>query len=355
MQINKGQFRLSSRWQNLKFNLWRGRGHLLAYLLNRLRWHYYPRLHYGGAFPAHVDLETSSACDMRCPMCYTVTEKFKQLVKPRLMPFELFKKIVDECAAHRLYSIRVSLRGEPFLHPQIIDMIRYAKERGIKEVASLTNGLKLTPDKFAQLVDIGLDWLTISFDGLGETYERVRKPAKFTEAVEKIREYRRIKERRGQRKPVIKVQSVWSYIQDDPQAFFDLFTPLVDQVASNPQIDYQLQEEGIEYLDDFTCPTLWQRLVVGADGRVLMCINDEYSQNVIGDLNYQSIAEVWNGEALRRVRQIHLRKRGYRDLTPCKTCIYPRKTRVVESQVDGRQLGNYVYTTASQEELSPAR
>ena len=355
MQINKGQFRISSPLERLRFNLRRGKGHLGAYLMNRFRWYFYPKMRYAARFPNHVDIETSSACDMRCPMCYTITDEFKQLVKPRIMKFDLFKKIVDECAANGVYSIRVSLRGEPFLHPQIVDMIRYAKERGIPEVASLTNALKLTTERFEELVDIGMDWLTISFDGMGETYERIRKPAKFDEAVEKIREFKRIKERKGSVKPVIKIQSVWSYIEDDPQAFYDLFSPIVDEVASNPMIDYEVNGDEVEYLDDFTCPTLWQRFVIGADGGVLMCINDEYGKNKIGDLNEQTIAEVWNGEELARVRRLHMDHRGHRELVPCSTCIYPRKTREVAVEVDGRQLQSYSYTVKSEEETVAAK
>ena len=81
-------------------------------------------------------------------------------------------------------------------------MTRYAKEKGILEVSTLTNGLRLNPEQFEEMVDAGLDWLTISFDGMGETYERIRKPAKFDDAVEKIRQYDAIKKRRGTQKPV---------------------------------------------------------------------------------------------------------------------------------------------------------
>jgi radical SAM protein with 4Fe4S-binding SPASM domain len=351
MQINKGQFRISSWTERLQFNLRRGSGHLAGYMANRFRWYFYPRLRYAGSFPNHVDIETSSACDMRCPMCYTVTPEFKKLVRPKVMDFDLFKKIIDECAANGVYSVRVSLRGEPFLHPRIVEMIRYAKESGIPEVASLTNMLKLTPERFEELVDIGMDWLTISFDGLGETYERIRKPAKFDEAIEKIREFKRIKDRKGSVKPVIKIQSVWTYIQDDPQAFYDLFAPLVDEVASNPEIDFNADDSQIEYLDDFTCPTLWQRLVIGADGRVLMCINDESTKHSIGNVNEQTIDQIWNGQALRSVREIHLRGEGHRKLEPCKTCIYPRKTTKTQARVDGRQLDNYEYAARTEEAL----
>jgi radical SAM protein with 4Fe4S-binding SPASM domain len=352
MQINKGQFRISSWSERLRFNLIRGRGHLMAYTINRIRWYLYPRLRYAGSFPDHVDIETSSACDMRCPMCYTVTPEFKKLVKPKLMDFELFKKIVDECAANGVYSIRVSLRGEPFLHPRIVDMVRYAKESGIPEVASLTNMLKLTPERFAELVDIGMDWLTISFDGMGETYDRIRKPAKFDEAIEKIKEFKRIKESKRSVKPVVKVQSVWTHIKDDPKAFYELFAPIVDEVASNPEIDYGSGDENIEYLDDFTCPTLWQRLVVGADGRVLMCINDEVTKHSLGDLNRQTISEVWNGDELRKVRDIHRRGAGVGELAPCASCIYPRKVQKVEAEIDGRKVDNYEYANKNEEVLT---
>ena len=351
MQINKGQFRISSWSERFRFNLRRGQGHLLKYMMNRFRWYYYPRIRYASDFPNHVDIETSSACDMRCPMCYTVTDEFKKIVRPKLMDFELFKKIVDECAENNVYSIRVSLRGEPFLHPKILPMIRYAKEKGIPEVATLTNMLKLTPEHFEELVDVGMDWLTISFDGLGETYERIRKPAKFDEAIEKIKEFKRIKERKNSLKPVIKIQSVWTYIKDDPEAFYDLFSPLVDEVASNPEIDFSGDTSNIEYIEDFTCPTLWQRLVIGADGRVLMCINDELTKHSVGNANDQSLRQIWNSESLQTVRDIHRRRRGAAELEPCKTCIYPRKTNKTETRVDGRVLENYEYASKSEETL----
>jgi len=56
MKINKGQFRLTSKSKNFKFDLKRGEGHLLSYAWNRIKWHFYPRLHYVSRFPSHVDI-----------------------------------------------------------------------------------------------------------------------------------------------------------------------------------------------------------------------------------------------------------------------------------------------------------
>jgi len=178
MKTKTPQFRLTSSLKNLKFDLKRGKGHLFSYLKNRIRWHLLPRMHHVSTFPSHVDVELSSLCNLNCPMCYTTTDKFKTQVDGANMDFDLYKKIIDECAEYNLYSIRLSLRGESFLNKHIYDMIKYAKEKGIKEVSSLTHGGFLDEEKFERLIDLGLDWLTISFDGIGETYNKIRYPLK---------------------------------------------------------------------------------------------------------------------------------------------------------------------------------
>jgi len=117
--------------------------------------------------------------------------------------------IIDQCAQENIFSIRLSFRGEVFIHPNIVDIIKYAKKKGIREVSILTNNLALTPEKFEDVMKAGLDWLTISFDGTNETYEPIRKPAIFAESYKKIKDYKKIKERNHSIKPVIRIQSVW--------------------------------------------------------------------------------------------------------------------------------------------------
>lgn len=336
MRINKDQISLSRKKQ-FQFSYNRARGHPLAYLKNRVIWYYFPRFHIITEFPAHVDLEISSACDLKCPMCYTQTDKFKALVKKQLMDFALFKNLTDECVRYKTYSIRISLRGEPFLHPNVIEMIRYAKDAGIKEVSSLTNNYRLTPEMFEQAMKAGLDWLTISFDGLGETYERVRQPARFEESFNKIKEYKRIKDKAGSAKPVLKVQSVWPAIKDCAEEYYHLFEPYVDMIASNPLIDYLHQDKDIEYLEDFDCPVLYQRLAVGSDGRA-MCPNDELGECTFGDAYEESLHSIWYNEGTSKARQLHREHRGYQELAMCQKCYLPRKTQLAVEKMGYKKI-----------------
>jgi radical SAM protein with 4Fe4S-binding SPASM domain len=338
MKINKGQFRLSSRSNNLKFDINRGKGHLFSYIKNRIQWHLYPRIQKVSDFPLHVDVEISSACDLNCPMCYTTTEEFKNKVGSGFMDFELFKKIIDECVKKNLFSIRISFRGEPFIHPKVFEMIKYAKEKGIKEVSTLTHGGRLDEKKFGELVDLGLDWLTISFDGIGETYEKIRFPLKFDDAVQKIGNYQKIKKEKKSVKPVIKVQTVWPAVSENPKEYFDIFNKITDQVAANPLIDYLGNDSDIEYEENFVCPQLWERLVIGSDGEALLCSNDEMGSYKIGNANKESLHSIWHGKKMNKARELHIKHMGVDKVSPCKYCYLPRKTSEEQTTLDNRLL-----------------
>ena len=315
---------LSSWGENARFTLLRGRGHTRRYLQNRFKWHIYPRFGWLPKFPDHIDVEICSSCNMRCPMCFTITDEFRQNVNLTIMRMDLFRKIIDEAVRHNAFSIRLSWRGEPTMNPHMEEMALYAKEQGICEVSTLTNALKLTPERFEKLMHAGLDWLTISFDGMGETYNKIRKPAKFDEQVEKIREFKRIKDRAGKSKPVVKIQGIWPAIKENPQEFYDLFRPIVDQVAINPLLDYLREDDDIEYRERFTCPVLWQRMAIGADGLVPLCIHDEMAHHIIADVKEMSIYDIWNSPELTAARKAHVEHKGVETYKACKECFLPR-------------------------------
>jgi len=59
----------------------------------------------------------------------------------------------------------------------------------------------------------------------------------------------------------------------------------------------------------YPCALLWQMMVVDWDGEVVLCCNDWNHEDVIGDLNKESIREVWTGVKLKRARDMHLADR----------------------------------------------
>jgi hypothetical protein len=346
--INKGQFSLETPERVARFEANRGFGVEEDYMENRRLWTEYAQNQHVSDYPLHVDIELSSLCNLQCPMCYTITPEFKEKVNTKLMDYDLFTKLVDECVAGGVFSIRLSFRGESFLHKRILDCVRYAKEKGIKEVSTLTNGLRLDEEIFEQIMGAGIDWITISFDGLGDTYEQIRRPAKYERAVGKIANYSKIKQKAGRVKPVIKIQSVLPAIEKDPKAFYDVFAPITDMVSANPLIDFHQNMSQLPKIMNFCCPQIYQRLVIGADGLCMMCMNDTTNTIVIGDAKMQSINEIWHGPEMTCIREIHRQQKGCEQLEPCNQCSLPLDTYQEEIDIDGRKVIAEKYTLGVQ-------
>ncbi|MFZ5862547.1 MAG: radical SAM/SPASM domain-containing protein [Nitrospirota bacterium] len=346
--INKGQFTLETSDRIARFETNRGFGVEEDYRENRRLWTEYAKTQHVSEYPLHVDIELASVCNLQCPMCYTISPEFKEKVNAKLMDYDLFTKVVDECAAGGVYSVRLSFRGESFLHKNMVECVRYAKQKGIKEVSTLTNGLRLDEDMFREIMDAGIDWITISFDGLGETYEQIRRPAKYARAVEKIANYAKIKQQAGRVKPVIKVQSILPAIERDPQAFYDVFAPITDMVSANPLIDFMQSKREMPKIENFSCPQIYQRLVVGADGLCMMCSNDEEGKVIVGDANQQSIHAIWHGPEMTRVREIHRRCAGADELSACAECYLPLKTYEADVTVGERTVAAEKYVSGTQ-------
>ena len=308
------------------FEQYRGEGWENEYSQYRKDWTELPQKQIVSDYPLLVDIELSSLCNLRCPMCYTITDHFKDSVNTKRMDYGLYTKIVDEIGG-KVPAIRLSLRGEATLHTKFVECIAYAKKMGIKEVSTLTHGGKLTLPYVKKITEAGIDWITISIDGVNETYESIRKPIKFHELLEKIKAIKEYKDAHGLHRPVIKVQGICPAISKDPELYYDTFSRYVDLVAFNPLIDYLDRDTDIEYMENFTCPQQYQRLVIGADGLVMKCSNDEENQEIIGDINKQTVHDIWHGEEMQKIREMQLRPQGFMESPVCRKCYLPRKTK----------------------------
>lgn len=330
--INKGNYSMDTPERENLFEKYRAEGWESEYAAYRQNWSEYPKKQFLGEYPLLVDLEISAVCNLKCPMCYTITDEFKSTVQAKLIDPALFRKVINEIGG-KVPALRLSLRGEPLLHKDIIHFITYAKERGIKEVSFLTNLGKIDKARFVELMDAGVDWITVSIDGLDETYESIRRPLKFKDSLQKIMDMAEIKKSLGKHRPVIKIQSIWPAIRSNPEAYYNTLAPYADLIAFNPLIDYLGKDNDIVYMKDFTCPQHYQRLVIGADGLAMMCSNDEENSVVIGNAKKETIFGIWHGDKLNAMRVIHKKPKGFLEVPVCRKCYLPRATEDGEKAV----------------------
>jgi len=329
-----------------QFDKYRSEGWEEEYIGYRKNWSEFAKKQIVSEYPLQVDTELSNVCNLKCPMCFRSKDAYNKKDNNVLMKYDLFTKIIDEIGG-KVKALRLSLRGESTLHPRIVDCVKYAKARGIKEISFLTNGSRLEKNFFEELLLAGVDWITISVDGLYDIYNTIRRPLKFEETLQKIKEMKEIKTKHNVHRPVIKVQSVWPAIRGNAEEFYNTFKPYVNLIAFNPLIDYlgKDEETTIEYIDNFSCPQIYERLVIGADGEAIMCTNDEENIQHIGNANSQTIYQIWHGKKLNSIREIHKQNDGFKSILVCRKCFLPRKTQEVEeAAVNGRKfkIQNYV-------------
>lgn len=336
--LNPTQFDNASLWEKTKFHYRRGKGKFIPYIINRLQFNYFCKLHIRPAFPPHLDIEPTMLCNMKCPMCF---QQHMPIPREGYIDFGLYKKVVDECAENKLYSIRLCHRGEPLMHPMIVDMVKHAKDKGIKEVFTLTNGLLLDEGLILGLYSAGLDWLQISIDGAYDKYEKIRYPARFKDIYEKVKLLHKIRKDQLRLRPIIWIQSLWSAVKHNPQEFIDLFAPYVDKIAFHVDFDY---EHRFKKNPNFICYRLWHRMMIMTDGTVPMCNSDFLKERIVGDVKTQTVKEIWNGTRLEGVRNLHLERRRF-EIPCCAKCNWgniKEKKKIVVSGKKQRVFGNIV-------------
>ena len=238
------------------------------------------------------------------------------------MKWETVKKVLDESGEMGLYACKFNFRGEPLLHKDIGQFIRYAKEKGVIDVFFNTNGVLLTEDKAKMLIESGLDRLTVSFEGFEKKlYEKNRIGAQFKEVVANVVRLRDIRERLGSRNPRIRIQAVLvPELKGRLDEFVSFWKDKVDQISYNeiePSVD-TINNDIKKIKSSWICPFPYQRMTVMWDGTLTACKNDYYGKLAMGNIDSVSIKKCWN-DSLNTLRKLHKKGQAH-DIEACGEC-----------------------------------
>jgi MoaA/NifB/PqqE/SkfB family radical SAM enzyme len=239
-----------------------------------------------------------------------------------IMSMELYRKVVDECAELGITHVRMHNYGEAFLDRTLVEKIRYAKQKGIKEVGLISNGSLIT-DRVAQgIVDAGLDAINISVDASGrEVFDSTRIGLNYDKVIANIERLVRIRAEAGKRRPKLILSFVRQNNSVDEQAFIEHWRHIADKIHITDLHNWGgtlNAESDVNY----PCYRPWLTFTVLWDGRVSLCCADFDGRTILGDLNASTIRDVWNNEAYRTARRQHLDHGGPE---VCQSCDLPRK------------------------------
>lgn len=245
-----------------------------------------------------VNIEPTNICPLRCEHCGDDKTRPTGLMSPVLL-----EHIAKQCVNK---EIRLFMSGEPLVHPGIIDLIGIAKKYTYKVVIH-TNAVLLSETMSELIAGSGLSCLSISFDGLDkEEYEGIRRGANFEKVCENIRSFIRI----NKNKVYLKIQRIVKSGQ--PLLALDkLFPgankyPVITRHSWNEKdkIEGHKPTEAYEY----PCFFLWSYMAVLWDGRVVPCCADLNGKCIVGDAKKDTLAHIFNGNAMLSIRRRMLNK-----------------------------------------------
>ena len=281
-------------------------------------------------FPEVVSIESSSHCNADCIMCPR-----ELLTRSKgNMSMDLYHKVIDECADYnrQLRLIQPFMFGEPFINKRLVEMIQYTKSKiPTVPVNVSTNGSLISPSKAQEIIDSGLDKINIDIDGATkETFEDVRIGLDYEQVASNARYLMDLKRKTGSTVPEITVTIInMDRTADEIETFKEQWGGAADHVVVQSYTTWtgSVEDRNTGEMADsssaggftFPCKHPWEEFVIAHDGKVSVCCLDFDFKVVVGDVNNESIRDIWNGKALDEIRNKMIDDK-YHELDICSQC-----------------------------------
>jgi hypothetical protein len=272
------------------------------------------------SFPKYIMIETVNFCNADCIMCgIDFNKKLKAVMKD-----ELYDKILKEIVQHKndVERVMLYLDCEPLLDKKLFRRIEMLKKGGIKDVNISTNAELLDETRATKLINAGLDSIYINLDSLNkERFEAIRKRLHFDVVYKNIIDFIALRNKLDP-KLTIRIQMILQDVNaDEAEACHEHWKP---KLSPHDQIIVQKAHNwasavnfNIKFGDEFTinnipCIGPFGTFCIHVDGTVGLCSmdTDPYPKGTtgegIGSVATHTIAEVWNGERVNKVRAAHI-------------------------------------------------
>jgi MoaA/NifB/PqqE/SkfB family radical SAM enzyme len=254
-----------------------------------------------------LQLETTSTCNAACHFC-----PYPDLGRAGgLMTKELFERIINEAITiPAIYRYVLHGLGEPLLDPYLVLRVKYIRQKDPRSTIEIyTNGVYLTPEKFDSLKKAGVTSLMISLNAVRQDQHTLIMGliGKFDTVCKNI-DYAIVNRDRV----AIQVHAVSNgdqFTEEDAFTFYDRWGYRTHEGygicireanwAGENRTTHQ------NWKPNESCGRALEQIYVMFDGKVTTCCLDPSGKMVFGDLNKQTIREVYNGEEYLRFREAH--------------------------------------------------
>ncbi len=288
--------------------------------------------------PFTISIEPTTACNLGCSECPSGLKSFTRPTGK--IDLEVNRKLI-QTLGRQLFYINYYFQGEPFLHPQFLELVKEAKKHKIYTATS-TNAHFITEKKADEIVASGLDRLIISIDGLTQqTYESYRVHGKLSKVIEGAKQLVEAKRKAKSATPHLIFQFlVVKPNEHEVDGVFKLANELkIDEVRlksaqvydyrnghklipeNEKYARYKRQSDGtyrMKYKTGNHCWRMWSSCVLTWDAQVVPCCFDKDATQVLGSALAENFDNIWKSEKYNDFRLAVLTRRNQIEI--CKNC-----------------------------------
>lgn len=280
-------------------------------------------------YPTHIFIESTRACNLICKYC----PRDMSTSKIGHMDVALFKKIIDEASTFGRRNFCLHMLGEPLLHPKITELVQYIKKANINHSILLTtNGYSLDNFKAKKFLEHNLDKITFSLFSLkNDRCKILTGRDDIFKVINNIKDMVALKKRMHSNTKI--------YIRflecEENEDEIQQFRSLAKDLGVSLEVRYTHNYSGVInknfiskhiFKKRYPCYHLWFSPAITWDGKVVICCSDWNYFEVLGDLNRDSLATIWQSKRLKELRKMHL-KGHYNNIPLCENCnvwaLYP--------------------------------
>ena len=291
-------------------------------------------------WPGALLIDITNRCNAKCVWCPN-----PDLSNLGAMDMDLYHKIIDDYGT-RGGVVTFGTFGEPLMDKHIRERIEYLNQYPkIHKIEVLTNGFFLNDKIVPALLEnrVGVD---ISLDELDkETFEDVKK-MNFDIVRNNIVSFLEANENAKQPVPInIRIKTMKTVEETMEQELFKIIAKhdcsvvlnsIDDNIISNwagkldkdafmqkyhltSKRETRFTHKRFNQMNKAPCAQLWKWMVVYWDGSAVLCCADMFSQTAVGNLQSNSIREVWNGPVMKDLRKKMIDRKRF-EIPICQDC-----------------------------------
>lgn len=262
------------------------------------------------AYPQVLQWELSSACNAACRFC-----PHSSIHEHGRMSDSLLHKLQQEVEGwkHKPTSLCPFLTNEPFVDRRVFPLMEWTARQGIS-ITMFTNGSLLNADARARLAPVAdkFSVFMVSLHSLDPQEYAATTGLTLEPVLENVRALRA--EYPGLPLRLLRVSEGRRGDEAFVEGCAHLLPGIPIMVAQRWNWKGDRPWPVGEPHQDIVCPRT-QHLVVRHNGRVALCCMDQEAHYALGDVNQQTMLEVFNSDIRRRYGTTLKR-----DLIPCNRC-----------------------------------